>query len=333
MFDEIKIQENEDIYMSQISKNCPVCNSILEPKGPVYSIEQLFDLWKPLIFSLKTIEEHRAKSPYTQLYNCPTCNLEIFLPQIIGSPQFYIEAYNLRLKKVDEPVFSYSDEKWEFKEAIKDLGESNSVLEIGCGNGAFLSKIRTLVPNYIGVEYNEEAIKNAREKGLNVCGLDEEMHLVKGSYDFVISFHVLEHVENPMEFIQKMCSFLKKDGRICISVPNQDGPIRYIDPCIQNMPPHHASRWHKKTFEKVAQKFDLKIEKIAYEPLLLINHDYYSYYWPNYFLTRNTLRTHYFKKGVKILLGSFFLLLKKMGLEYFPFLTGQSIYILMRKKN
>jgi hypothetical protein len=99
------------------------------------------------------------------------------------------------------------------------------------------------------------------------------------------------------------------------------------------MPPHHATRWHKKTFEILALKQNFKIEKFAHEPLLLINHDYYSYYWINHIFKQQQLGSQFFKWGLKILLQGFFISLKKMGIKYFPLLLGQSLYVVMKKTN
>jgi len=51
-----------------------------------------------------------------------------------------------------------------------------------------------------------------------------------------------------------MRRMVKPGGLICISVPDQDGPIRFIEPCIMNMPPHHATRWRRPSFEALARE-------------------------------------------------------------------------------
>jgi len=325
MFDEIKIQEDEDIWISQISQNCPVCNSILVPGGKVYSIEQLFELWKPIEFSPNTIEEHRHQSQFTQRFSCPTCELDIFLPPIIGSPQFYKELQNY------EKSCYYEETKWEFSESENDIKNKKSLIEIGCGTGNYLAYIKNICLDSWGIEYNEEAIKLAKNKGLNIISINEEKSLKKGSFDVSVSFHVLEHTKQPQEFVLNMTSWVKKNGKICISVPNQDGPLKYIEPCHMNMPPHHATRWRKKTFEVLAERLNLKIERIAYEPLLICNHSYYSYYWVNSTILGETK----FKQLLRYLLNrgltGFFEVLKVMQLKYFHLLRGQSIYIVMSK--
>jgi len=311
---------------------CPICKSLLQTNGTQYSIDQLLELWKPIIFTSQTIEEHRAQSQNTRMYSCPNCELDIFLPIIIGTPQFYMEAYSLESSQITPNTFTYSDDKWEFEEAMEDLKGCQSILEIGCGNGSFLDKIKPNFPIVIGVEFNEKAILNARKKGLCIFGLKEENFLKRASIDVVLSFHVLEHVENPIKFIHRLCELMKPDGKICISVPNQDGPIKYIDPCITNMPPHHATRWRLKTFQHLANQTGLTIKRVSYEPLLLSNSSYYSYYWVNHTFQGKNIWALSLKKGLFIVMQSFFKIFQRLGIQYFSLLRGQSIYVVLEKR-
>ncbi len=251
---------------------CPICNSLLKKRGKSYSLDKLLNLWAPIQFSSQTIDEHRKQSNCTVLYSCRKCKLEIFLPQIIGTKGFYINLQE------DKTAHYYVDEKWDFEEGLKDAKSCNAIIEIGCGTGSFLEKIKPFVSKIYGTEYNEKVLQIARSQGLNIFSTEEDIKIFKGQFDIAFSFHVLEHVADPVTFIEELCSWTKLEGKIAISVPNQDGPVKYIDPCIQNMPPHHATRWRAKTFRYIANKFDLKIERIDFEPLILPDHYYYSIY-------------------------------------------------------
>ena len=259
------------------------------------------------------------------MFSCPTCELDIFLPPIIGSPQFYQE-----LQKYEKSCY-YEETKWEFLESQKDIKNFKSLIEIGCGTGNYLDFIKKICPNSWGIEYNEEAIKVGKNKGLNIVSLKEEPRLKRDFFDGSVSFHVLEHVKEPLDFVINMAKWVKKDGKICISVPNQDGPLKYIEPCHMNMPPHHATRWRKKTFEVLVKRLNLKIEKIAYEPLLIYNHSYYSYYWVNSTILGESHLKLFMRYVLNRGLTFFFEVLKVFRIKYFPFLKGQSIYIIMSK--
>ncbi|TLY35844.1 MAG: class I SAM-dependent methyltransferase [Nitrospirae bacterium] len=310
------------------SPKCPVCSGQLVQSDAVYSVDELFTLWSPIRFSPQTIEEHRRQSPSTALYACDNCRLEIFLPPIIGTPQFYVESYNL-FGAQGESAFGYSADKWDFDEAIKDVEIDHAVIEMGCGPGNFLAKVRPHVSRVAGAEYNTAAIDQARAKGLSVVPFDEAFLTCKAEFDRVFAFHVLEHVEVPLEFLARLRTLLKPRGKIGISVPNQDGPIAFIHPCIHNMPPHHATRWRLRTLEAAAQRLGMKIERVSYEPLLLENHSYYSWHWVHDRFGGPGLWRKWFCWTLSRGLQVCFMILLGCGLTYFRPLRGQSIYVLL----
>jgi len=293
-----------------------------------YTVDELFELWKPVEFSGKTIEDHRRQAPSTRLFRCIACGLEVFLPPVIGTPEFYVEAYNLSQSQATS-TFTYSDEKWEFGEAIMDAAGRQRVFEFGCGNGSFLSRLREHVPEVAGSEYNPAALETARSLGLKVFGPSDPSAAYGETWDAVFSFHVLEHAADPVGLVEQMIRIVKPGGLVGISVPNQDGPIRFVDPCIMNMPPHHATRWRLTSFEALARRLGLTIKRVAYEPLLLENHSYYSVHGVRHALRGQSPLAQFARLVVsaplRLLLGG----LRRLGCRYFPPLRGQSIYVLM----
>lgn len=311
---------------SSTCHSCPVCSSPLVAKGRDYTVEELFKLWEPVTFSQHIMDEHRQVASATRLHNCPECGLGIFLPQIIGTPGFYVEAYNLGGTQKDSE-FTYANDKWEFNEALQDTEGCMRAIEFGCGNGNFLGKLGKSVPEIAGIEYNPSAIETARARGFLVFpGADPS---VGASWDAAFSFHVLEHVADPVGFIRQIRAAVKPGGLIGISVPDQDGPIKFIEPCIMNMPPHHATRWRLATFEALARRLGLEIRRVAREPLSLDNHGYYSVHWVSHFLPGSSLPVKAARKLVSLSLRAFFGGLRRLGIRVFPFLPGQSLYVLM----
>lgn len=306
---------------------CPICKVSLSKKGAPYTIDELFKLWVPIQFDKETIEEHRCQSEYTQMYSCPECDLEVFLPQIIGTPDFYIE-----LQKASDPY--YVSDKWDFEEALKDAKNAESIIEIGCGPGTFLEKAKPYVNQVFGVEYNDQALKIARSKGLKVFGVDDEDAVkMKGQLDAAFSFHVLEHVPDPVGFIREMFTWVKPGGFIGLSVPNMEGPVKYINPCISDMPPHHATRWKMQTFEVLAKRHGFKIERVAYEPLCASNYYYYSSYWVNHYFPAKSLPNSFLRLILPRLFDLTFKTLSIINKKTLNLLRGQSIYICMSKVN
>ena len=311
------------------SHACLVCGAPLEPVGEIYSVERLFELWRPTKFSDAVIEEHRMQTKETRLHRCAKCHFEIFLPEVIGTPSFYVEAYNLSGTQT-ESSFTYSESKWDFHEASRDVAGCDSILEVGCGPGHFLSMVRDRVPKVYGIEYNEPAMLQARAKGLNVFGKEGEVPHV-GGFDAVFCFHVLEHVKNPVEFAKDLVSWVKPGGTIGISVPNQEGPIRYIDPCVMNMPPHHATRWDQRALTALALAVGVRVERFAFEPLLLENHSYYSIGWVKQAFSGSGMLHSVFRQVTSWTMRLMFRMLQAFGLRTFKLLKGQSIYVCLTR--
>ncbi len=316
--------------MEKQKQLCPICDKKLISYGEIIPTKELFNLWRPIQFSKQIITDHKKQSNFTQLHRCPHCNLEIFIPKIIGDSKFYAALSQ------QEAARYYEDQKWEFQEAIKDTRNSDNVIEVGCGPGNFLNILKPFVRRVYGTEYNEDALRLARNKNLTVFGSEDDLSQLKGKFDKVFAFHVLEHVDNPIEFIKELCNFVNVNGKLGISVPNQEGPIKFIAPCIQNMPPHHATRWCLESFKKMALKLNLNIDRFAYEPLHEHDCYYYSHYWVNYHFTSNSAVCLFMKKVLHWLLENIFSYmfkaLKIININNFPLLRGQSIYVLFSKQ-
>lgn len=78
----------EELSISQQTHHCPICDSILEPTGPQYSIDQLFDLWKPTLFTPETIELTGLKANIPNYTPVQTANWIFSSLKSSGHPNF-----------------------------------------------------------------------------------------------------------------------------------------------------------------------------------------------------------------------------------------------------
>lgn len=304
---------------------CLLCKGPMYTNSQTYTVDELFELWKPIEFSPSTIEEHRRQTSCTQMYSCRDCGLDIFLPQIIGTSAFYSEL------QANPDASYYEDDKWDFHEALNDAAGCGKIIELGCGVGNFLAKAKRLIPEVYGTESSILARQIAQSRGLKVFDIDDNQVSRHAQFDAAFSFHVLEHVADPIGFVNTMSSLVRPGGKIGLSVPNQDGPIQYINPCIMNMPPHHASRWRLKTLHALARELGLVIERVAYEPLLLQNHSYYSYFWLNKRFPGDSRLSVYLRSILSKSMHVLFGFLIKKGWKYLRLLRGQALYVLLSK--
>lgn len=191
--------------------------------------------------------------------NCNDCKLKFYYPSITGDSKFYddLQKYNNY----------YIKAKAEYVEAAKCISSTDEILEIGCGEGAFRNFINCRT--YTGLEFSDKAIKKATDKGLFVLKkqVEEYAPLNKEKFDIVCCFQVLEHVENPENFIKQSIACLKQGGRFIIAVPGEDSFINQAINFYLNMPPHHVSRWTDESLKNIALLHNLELSSLIHEPL------------------------------------------------------------------
>jgi SAM-dependent methyltransferase len=96
--------------------------------------------------------------------------------------------------------------------------KKGSLLDIGAGTGEFLKVAREKGWDITGVEPSEKARNFASSKNIELCESMDELNGKK--FDAVTLWHVLEHVPDLKNTIQKIESLVKKDGSLVIAVPN-----------------------------------------------------------------------------------------------------------------
>ena len=106
----------------------------------------------------------------------------------------------------------------------RNLLEHNaSLLDVGCYEGEFLSKLPENIKKY-GVDIDGPAIERARKKLSNngtefYCGAFETFNFKGDPPDTIIMFHVLEHVVNPVGVLNKLKQISKSTTKLVIEVP------------------------------------------------------------------------------------------------------------------
>lgn len=99
-----------------------------------------------------------------------------------------------------------------------------NILDVGCGTGATLAKIKYLYPdsNVYGVELLPEIAAMADESLHVISGNIENMELPyeTGYFDYILCADVLEELICPEAVLEKLKPYLKPDGCILASIPN-----------------------------------------------------------------------------------------------------------------
>jgi 3-deoxy-D-manno-octulosonic-acid transferase len=99
---------------------------------------------------------------------------------------------------------------------------TGAFLDVGCGSGFYLYGARQLGFECFGTEPDVESVAFAR-KAFDVTvqqGLVEDVDFPRESFGCIHMRQVLEHMRHPKAALEKIRTWLKKDGFLIISVPN-----------------------------------------------------------------------------------------------------------------
>jgi SAM-dependent methyltransferase len=187
-------------------------------------------------------------------------------PSVSGDDSFYEE-----LQKVKGSDIYYSPWRWEHEIVFNQLNKEERVLDIGCGSGNFLEKLKSKTSNIIGLEYNNLAIEKCLAKGLTVynTGLKEFSEIKENQFkfDIICAFQVLEHIFDVNSFLTSCIKLLGSGGRLIIGVPNNNPYLHKYDYFhTLNLPPHHIGLWNKTSLKKLPKFFPFQLEQLITEP-------------------------------------------------------------------
>ena len=134
---------------------------------------------------------------------------------------FYKNDFYKHSKKQTDPITSLNRNN--FLSCLRKYG-GNKILDVGAGDGSFVSFLREKGFNAKGIEPSREGREMAKklysldliEK--NISDFDPKVE----KYDIINLSHVLEHVQDPMKMLKKIIDLLEDHGSLTLEVPNSN---------------------------------------------------------------------------------------------------------------
>ncbi len=187
----------------------------------------------------------------SRLLQCPSCELQVWEPRTNPGGEWYDEDAHYLGKAVVDWL------GWYQQVGLDSLPSgARTLLDIGCADGRFVYAAAHRGIDARGIDIAERLIVLGNERN----GGDRLSHLTLDAYlarphptvDVVTLFEVIEHVEEPLEFLRSSLRALRPGGTVVISTPNRHGfphpPKGYDEP------PHHLTRWSTMALLNVARR-------------------------------------------------------------------------------
>ena len=181
-----------------------------------------------------------GKAQVHRIVKCNNCGLMYANPQTISSMSGKVSLLNG--KEVDVTVDSDEYKKFtpeanaylqkqyiqckDYKKILEFINskERGTLLDIGSYAGLFLNDAKLNGWNVLGIE----PLAVPRLYSQNIFGLNiistpfEEANIKNNSVDVIVSCHVIEHIYNPINFVNKAYNLLNTNGIMVLETPTYD---------------------------------------------------------------------------------------------------------------
>jgi SAM-dependent methyltransferase len=153
-----------------------------------------------------------------------------------GQPPFAETSYGV-VKRLDVVKAWVAD-------ASRNLGKSRlTILDYGCGTGDQLTApLAAAGHDVLGLDMHEPTVVEARRRHQHITSLTfacrdiADLLTDTGRFDVVICSEVLEHIDDPGEFLGQLRALTRDDGALIITTPNGWGSFELLT---------SAERWLK----------------------------------------------------------------------------------------
>ncbi len=258
---------------------CRFCGGETEPKVKlkhpkaneewvVYRCKEC-GLWQsPLYEEPEEMYNDQNYDPYQSFVPDPRSFKQKFLTSMTEIAYSPNPSFLKNFKRLLLP-FSYPDPFGTGKFLKKSFPNETKykLLDIGCGDGAFLYFLKESLGDIydaMGVEISKIGYERAKSYGLNVINSEFKKGLFdQESFHIVRSSHSLEHIPNAFEVLKEINRILKPSGIAVIIVPNRNNFARFLFGKYWGWDlPYHIYQFSKKDLQKMLRSAGFEILKI-----------------------------------------------------------------------
>ena len=208
---------------------------------------------------------------------------------------------------------------------------TGKILDVGCGGGSYLYRLKQWGWEAHGVEPSETGAKQAQSLGLTVHhGTLQEARFPDAFFDVVRLSNVLEHLSDPKATLKEISRILKGDGLVYVTVPNTRSLVFWLfqENWYALDSPRHAISYCPRALQTLCNATDFDIANINFAagPFNFVRSVKYFFEeqgngWPRWIREIRWERNKFIRRVLK----PFFLFVDRLG-------YGDFLHATLRKK-
>jgi SAM-dependent methyltransferase len=176
-------------------------------------------------------------------YHCEKCDVRYQHPGLTENEEkcFYASEFESFMsdrsgetggwRRAEEHIIANEKTRLRRMEYINPfLIHKSSILEVGCSSGFMLWPLKKLGHQCTGVEPSGLFKEFLRKNTIDVyTSIDNILNSnLENRYDLILHFFVLEHISDPIPFLNAQLELLKPGGKVIFEIPNVADPLLSI---------------------------------------------------------------------------------------------------------
>lgn len=249
-----------------IKPKCPICCN--------YKVRKIFSGY-PGYVDGTSFDIMKCDQCNTQFINAPSTPNELYnaiysLDCVPGYDRY--KQYAKQIIYVRNPLNFLSESEFAYEAVYLYLinkPKELKILEVGSGLGYLTFALNKAGYRTTGIDVSETSVR----KAINLFGdyyintsLEEMTKLSKEDsyrFDLIIATELIEHLDDPIEFIKECLPLLDENGSILLTTPYYYDVDKIWD---TDMPPIHRFWFSKKSFEAISERLNLESSFIFPNP-------------------------------------------------------------------
>lgn len=181
------------------------------------------DLDEGKIIANKKDIRHGCYGKNKRIVKCKKCGLVQLIPQWTNKE--LEDIYKDYSKQED--FKGYVPKPREYPKYIdKYLIKGEIILEVGCGFGNNIKRLEKEGYNICGIDKDSSVCDEKSIFNMDINELEKTEH--NEAFDIIYGIHFLEHLKNPVKFLNNSYYALKNQGLLILEFPNVDEPLLTI---------------------------------------------------------------------------------------------------------